>query len=632
MDRQQGIGFLLLFAILVSWYFVTAPSAEEIERQQRIQDSIKLAQTEQVALQEETKEKVSSIQTESALQVDAPQETVENDSSVVANTPTPKVAQEYTLENDKIKLTFSSKGGLIKDAILKDYEKWEVEEDKSTTKSPLHLMEDDKNRFEFLLPTKSQGKVSTQDLYFDAQTAENSITFKAKTNTGSTIIQRYTITEDYLVDYDVTIEDGNRLLDPTAEAMELRWHQYLDKIESNTNFEKFYSSVYFKAKDDDSDYCNCRTDDEEELDKENIHWVSHVNQFFNASLISKQANMKNGKFETRQLEDSDDLKLVKSSVELPLAGNANPSYAFQWYIGPNEFNTLHAYDIGLEEVIPFGRSIFGSINRWVIRPSFDFLSRFIGSKGVVIIVLIFILKMLLYPLMFRMLKSQAKMGALKPEIEEIKKKFSDDPQKQQLETMKMYREYGTSPLGGCMPMLLQMPIWYALFRFFPASIRFRQEPFLWANDLSSYDVLTYLPFEIPAFGSHLSLFTILWALSTIAYTYYNTKHMDMSANPAMKYVQYLMPVMFLVFFNNYASGLTCYMFFSNLINVAQTIVTKRFVFDNDKIRNELMSEKSKPKKAKSGFQQRLEEAMKQQQEVQKKRNQQAANQRKKKRK
>lgn len=224
------------------------------------------------------------------------------------------------------------------------------------------------------------------------------------------------------------------------------------------------------------------------------------------------------------------------------------------------------------------------------------------------------------------------MGALKPEIEEIKKKFSDDPQKQQLETMKMYREYGTSPLGGCMPMLLQMPIWYALFRFFPASIRFRQEPFLWANDLSSYDVLTYLPFEIPAFGSHLSLFTILWALSTIAYTYYNTKHMDMSANPAMKYVQYLMPVMFLVFFNNYASGLTCYMFFSNLINVAQTIVTKRFVFDNDKIRNELMSEKSKPKKAKSGFQQRLEEAMKQQQEVQKKRNQQAANQRKKKRK
>lgn len=226
--------------------------------------------------------------------------------------------------------------------------------------------------------------------------------------------------------------------------------------------------------------------------------------------------------------------------------------------------------------------------------------------------------MALYPLMYKTLYSQAKMGALKPELAHLKEKYKDDMQKQQMETMKIYREYGVSPLGGCLPMLLQMPIWYALFRFFPASITFRQEPFLWATDLSTYDVLFNLGFEIPFFGSHVSLFTLLWAVSTIVYTYYNMQNVDLSANPAMKYVQYIMPIMFLAFFNNYASGLTCYMFFSNLINIIQTVVTKNYIFDESKIREELLKEKAKPKK-KSGFQAKLEEAMRQQQAIQEQR-------------
>ncbi len=635
MDKQQGIGFLLLFVLLVAWYFVTAPSAEEIARQQQIQDSIQLVQAQQTELPEEAKEEINALQNEKAAisSIQADPAPAEADTTIVEEKPAAKqVSSLHTIENEKLKITFDSKGGVIKEAILKDYEKWELTEDKSTNKLPLKLMEDKKNRFEYLLPTNGSGQVSTQDLYFEVQEIDKGITFTAQTNTGASIQQTYKFVDDYLLDYNVDFKEANKLFQAGTQSIKFRWHQYLDKIEQNVNFEKYYSSVYFKAKDEDSDYCNCRSDDEESLDADNIHWISHVNQFFNSSIIAKNANMQNGQFETKVLEDSDDLKLIKSSVDLPINGGVNESLAFQMYLGPNEFNELRTYEIGLEEVIPFGNSIFGSINRWIIRPSFDFLSKYIGSKGVVIIILIFLLKMLLYPLMFKMLKSQAKMGALKPEIAKIKEKFPDDQQKVQMETMKMYREYGTSPLGGCMPMLLQMPIWYALFRFFPASIRFRQESFLWAQDLSSYDVISYLPFEIPAFGSHLSLFTILWALSTIAYTYYNTKHMDMSANPAMKYVQYAMPIMFLVFFNNYASGLTCYMFFSNLINVAQTIITKKFVFNDDKIRAELMKEKDKPKKSKSGFQARLEEAMKQQQEVQKKRNQQAANQKKKKRK
>jgi len=207
------------------------------------------------------------------------------------------------------------------------------------------------------------------------------------------------------------------------------------------------------------------------------------------------------------------------------------------------------------------------------------------------------------------------MGALKPRLEKLKAKFKDDPQQQQMETMKIYREFGVSPLGGCLPMVLQMPIFFALYRFFPASIEFRQASFLWATDLSSYDVFAQLGFTIPFYGAHVSMFTLLWAITTVIYTYYNTKHMDMSANPAMKYMQYFMPIMFLFFFNNFAAGLTCYMLFSNLINISQTIITKNYIIDQDKIKKELEDYKKKPKK-KGGFQQKLEKALKEQQKLQ----------------
>jgi len=217
-----------------------------------------------------------------------------------------------------------------------------------------------------------------------------------------------------------------------------------------------------------------------------------------------------------------------------------------------------------------------------------------------------------------MLYSQAKMAALKPQIEALKKKIGDDSQAQQVETMKLYRETGVNPLGGCLPMVIQMPIWIALYRFFPASIEFRQESFLWATDLASFDVITWLPIDVWFYGEHISLFTILWAVSTVAYSYYNSKHMDMSANPAMKYVQYLMPIMFLFFFNSFAASLTCYMFFSSLFNIAQTLITKNVIINKDKVEKELSEYKKKPKK-KGGFQSRLETALKQAQDAQEQR-------------
>jgi len=616
MDKTQGIGVLLIFAVLAIYYTYTAPSEAEIARYEFVQDSI--AQAEVQLKNQETITAPSAAQPVVTDSVKLEQYSSTHGPFANAMVGSSEIV---TLENEFLKLSIDSKGGKIKEAELKKH--YKITEDSAyvQSKSLLKLLEDEKNKFEYIIPTNSYGKINTSDLFFKPQLNGQQLTMTADLGGGKSIVQKYSLKDSsYNVDYALKLNGINQLMD--SPSIKMKWHNYLDRLELNTNFEKYYSTIYFKETNEDSDYCNCRSDDKEETEEQRLEWVSNVNQFFNTSIIPKNKKFENGVFETiMQEDDSEDMKLLKSEFDIPLDQTTNESVEMSLYIGPNEFERLQLYDNDLEQIIPFGRSIFGSINRWVIRPAFNWLSRFMSSKAIVIIVLIFILKMLLYPLMYKMLHSQAKMGLLKPELAHLKTKFKDEPQKVQMETMKVYREYGVSPLGGCMPMLLQMPIWYALFRFFPASITFRQEPFLWATDLSSYDVFMRLPFEIPMFGAHISLFTILWAVTTIIYSYYNMRHMDMSANPAMKYVQYFMPITFLFFFNTYASGLTCYMFFSNLFNIAQTVITRKFVFKDEKLRAELDQQKNKPKK-KGGFQQKLEEAMKQQQAKAKKGGQQ----------
>ncbi len=373
----------------------------------------------------------------------------------------------------------------------------------------------------------------------------------------------------------------------------------------------------FKEVDDDMSYCGCQGDDTQEEEKP-IKWVAHSNQFFNAALIADNGFGSMVSSTTMPAEDEKFLKKLTSDLAVPYSDNS--TFGMSFYTGPKEYNRLSAVggednNLELEETIAYGRSILGTINRYVIRPLFGLFSGFIGNKGIVILIITILIKLLLFPLTYKMLYSQAKMAALKPQIEALKKKIGDDSQAQQVETMKLYRETGVNPLGGCLPMVIQMPIWIALYRFFPASIEFRQESFLWATDLASFDVITWLPFNIPFYGAHISLFTILWAVSTVAYSYYNSKHMDMSANPAMKYVQYLMPIMFLFFFNSFAASLTCYMFFSSLFNIAQTLITKNVIINQDKVERELADYKKKPKK-KGGFQSRLETALKQAQDAQ----------------
>lgn len=618
MDRNTIIGLLLIFALLMAWQQYMKPKAKAAQEEKRLQDSITQVQ-QRAALKDKPK-------TEATAQAQAP---VAVPDSVKAAQQASQLgvfgpaasgkAKEYTLENDVIKIVFTSKGGRIQYAEMKQHFKVDEDDKKKEVKTPLRLLEDTKNKFEYLLPAagSAKGVVSSNDLFFTVEEAPNRLVFRADAGEGRFFEQSYTLSPDnYTLDYDIRFEGFSAIAPGGTSEIKLNWVNYLDKLEKNHRFERNYSTVYFRPADDSPDYCSCTGDDSKDKNSVPLKWVSHANQFFNTALVADNS-FKGAVMETKMLDEADEnLKKVRSEIRIPIKGDGAEAFGMTMYLGPNEFNRLRAIGYNLEDVIPFGRSILGSINRWVVRPVFNFLLGLIGTKGIVILILTLIVKMAVYPLTYRMLYSQSKMAALKPQLAHLKERYKDDAQQQQVETMKIYREYGVNPLGGCLPSLLQMPIWIALYRFFPAAIEFRQAGFLWATDLSSYDVALRLPMELPmGFGSHLSAFTFLWAISTLVYTYYSTRDMDFSTNPAMKYMQYVMPLFFLGFFNSYASGLTLYLLFSNLITIAQTIITRNYIIDKDKILAMMEEHRKKPKK-KSGWQERLDQAMKEQQRIQ----------------
>jgi YidC/Oxa1 family membrane protein insertase len=531
--------------------------------------------------------------------------------------------QVETLENEMVKITFSSKGGRIKEVLLKKFEKISADQAGVETRNPLLLLEDANNRFEYELPVlgAANGKVLSSDLYFTASKNGNTLTFRADAGQGRYFEQIYTLSADnYALDYQLRANGLQGVL--AQNQLRLNWVNHLDKLEKNQAYERTMSSVYFKKASASADYCDCRSSAVESLGQEPVEWFAHSNQFFNSSLQAKGFNFREFTGETLMLTDNDpDLKVLKTSTLVPFE---NGIAQMTLYSGPNEFERLRAFGTTLEDIIPFGASLFGAINRWVIHPIFEVLSKFIGSKGIIILMLTLLVKLLVYPLTYRMVLSQSKMSALKPQLEALKKKLGDDQQAMSVETMKLYSTYGVNPLGGCLPVLLQMPIWFALYRFFPASIEFRQQSFLWATDLSSFDSIMQLPFHLPfGAGSHLSLFTLIWVVTTLWYTWYSMKQMDSTSMQSeqmkvMKYMQYAMPVMFMFFFNAFASGLTLYLCFSNILNIGQTVVTKQFLIDNDKIRAKLEANKNKPKKT-GGWRDKFEQAMKEQQRVQEER-------------
>lgn len=621
MDRNQTIGIILITVLIFAWSIFTAPSQEEIEVAKRQQDSIeqvqRALQADSLAMPVDDIEPTNPDK-EILEQFDLADSAQRTQAVTLLGPFADRLsgdAREFTLENSDLKVTIDGKGAQIKSVELKQYRKIRKGPEGITLDEPVLLLADEKNKISWHLPfgNPSGNETLSDRLYFESlSSSDNEIVLEANGAGGKKVRFKYWLDESgYELHQEVSLEGIDQ--DKVNQPITMDWVDYLDKIEQNDTYEKIYSTVYFKENEEDPDYCSCRSDDQESISQP-IQWVSHANQFFNSTIIPEES-FRNGTFETVTLdENSDDLKLLKTKVDLKEPGSSSAIYALNWYIGPNDFEKLAAFDNELEMIIPFGWSIFGTINRWVVRPLFNFFLQLIGSQGIAIILLTLLVKFALYPLTYKMLHSQAKMSVLKPEIEKIRNKFKDKPQDQQVEMMKLYREFGVNPLGGCLPMVLQMPIWFALYRFFPASLEFRQASFWWAHDLSSFDAITFLPFEIPFFGSHVSLFTLLWSATMLIYAVYNTRLMDptTASNPMLKYMQYVTPVMFIFFFNNYASGLTCYLFFSTLTNIIQTVGTKEIIFDDKKILAELEANKSKPKK-KSAFQERLEAAMKEQQ-------------------
>jgi YidC/Oxa1 family membrane protein insertase len=611
MDRNNIIGFALLAILFTIWITVNNNNTEKNQILKKQQDSIAVAKQNQHIADSLKAFQLTSAKPDSAKQV-------------LSDTAAQNIVQkpmDVTIENDLMALTVTNVGAKIKGIHLKKYKTSSEDKKGDEVRDPLYLQNAPENIQEYILPLSNGNLLKTGSLPSQVEKIENKIVVKTALPNNATLEQSYRLDEaTYQIDYEVKIV-GNPGLD-VSKPVSIRWVDNLTRLEKNYTYERTYSTLYFKEVGESSDYISYSKDKTLKLEGKKLEWISNVNQFFNSSWIPDKP-FENAELTIKQgVGEEKYLKRTEAVVSIPAEFNNGGVFKMKMYTGPNDFERLRAYNNNLDDVIQFGSSILGSINKWVIRPIFTFLGSFLSSQGLVIFLLTLFVKLALWPLTYKMIYSQSKMSSLKPKLDKLKAKYGDDSQKIQMETMALYREFGVNPLGGCLPMVLQMPIWFALYRFFPAAIEFRQAPFLWATDLSSYDVFFKFPFHVPMLGSHLSLFTVLWTVTTLLYTWYNFKKIDTTstaANPALKYMQYIMPVFFMAFFNSFASGLTCYLVFSNIINIVQTLVTKNYLISQDKIERELENYKKKPKK-KGGFSERLGEMMKEQQRVAEQRN------------
>ena len=511
--------------------------------------------------------------------------------------------EESFLENDKLKITFSNKGGRITSVLLKEFETYDS--------LPLQLFDADSSRLNLQFST---GKaIETSELYFESKNEGNSMSMKLLVDANHYIEYVYTIYDDYLIDFDINLVGMEKLIPSGVNYMNLQWQMKTPQTEKSKSNQDMYTGLQYQySADDEVDYLSFTSSDEEKI-KSKLNWVAFKQQFFSCIFIAKDGFEKPTYLSSEKKGNSKYIKDLSAQFELPYKHKNNEQLNFQFYFGPNHYKILKSYNAGFEELIPLGWGIFGWVNQYIIINIFDFLSKYMSNYGLIILLLTIIIKLALSPFTYKAYLSQAKMKVLKPEIDKISEKHKKkDPMKVQQETMALYRKAGVNPMGGCLPMLFQFPILIAMFRFFPASIELRQKSFLWADDLSSYDSIMSLPFEIPFYGAHVSLFTLLMAVSTILYTRMNTQAMG-GQMAQMKWMMYLMPVMFLGFFNNYASALSYYYFLANMFTFGQQFFMKRFI-DEDAILVQIEANKKKPAKPKSKFQKKLEEMQRRQEQ------------------
>ena len=622
-DINSLIGFVLLGALMMFWLYNNQPTPEELEKQRTEfkQDSIQKAQ--QIATPSKPIEDtaITAVNpTDSLATVNA-----QNALGAFAYSATlaSAKANETVIENDLVKITVSNKGGQITEVELKDF--------KTHDQKPLYIIKDANASFNINFGTTDNRILNTKDLFFEPTLTNNGenqlLSMKLKVDTNRYLEYYYEIKpNDYMIDFAIRSQGLNNVIN-TNQNLNLDWELNSYRNEKSGYAEDMYTWYYFKA-EDDVDYLS--KDDNETI--EDIDWVVFKQHFFTSILMS-DTPLQSAIVTTKSLvEDKlkDTILNRQFTLTAPLSMKSGElNYAMNMYYGPSDYKILKQYEnTDLDETVDLGWGIFGFINRVIFIPVFSFLSSFMGNFGLLIILMTIVVRILMSPAVYKSYLSSARMKVLRPEMKAINDKLpgKENAMKRQQETMALQRKAGVSPLSGCIPALVQMPIFFALFKFFPTNIELRQKSFLWVPDLSSYDVIANLPFDIPMYGNHISLFPILASVAIFFYMKMNqSQQMNMQAptqegmpdmQKMMKYMIYLSPVFMLIFFNNYASSLSLYYFISNLLTIAIMLVIKNFVIDEDKIHAQIQENKAKPEKKKSKFRERLDTAMKQAQDQQ----------------
>lgn len=527
-------------------------------------------------------------------------------------------AEDVSIENDLIKIIFSSKGAQVKSVVLKKF--------KDFSKNPLMLVENSQE-INYTFDTKTGNKIQTKDLYFTTKQNGNIVVFSTPLSGGKSIEITYNLNaESYLVDYNVNFKNLNSELSSTTNNITLDWQLNTQIHEQDIKSEKQKSTVFWKTEDDKVSHLAIGRSKDETIEN-NSKWLSFRQRFFNVTLLNSASSFNN--IEVSSTINNDDTTLVAhfdGKINLPVTvENSSSEYALQFYYGPNDYRLLKKLKNGMENIVDLSADFFlfrwvKWINAWLIIPLFNFLEKFIPNYGIIILIMTLIIKLLLMPLTLKSYVSMAKTKLLKPELEELKEKYKDDTAGYSRAQMELYSKAGVSMFGGCLPMLLQMPFLLAMFYFFPSSIELRQESFLWAQDLSTFDTVPFLTWarNIPLLGHHLSIFTVLMTASSLLMAKFNPQMQSQPSQPGMemmKYMPYIFPFFLLFLFNSFPAALTYYYFLSNMITFGQQIIINKFFIDEDKLHAQIQENKKKPKK-KSGFAARMEEIYKQQQQLQ----------------
>lgn len=628
MDKNTILGFVLIGLILIGFSVLNRPSEAEIAQQQRYNDSIALVQRAEIAKQEQLTKQQTIQQPIDSLQ-SATDTTVLTDVFGAFDVAARGEEKTVVLENELVKLAISTKGGRIVSAQLKKYQ--------THDSLPLVLFNAEESNMGFTIVTNNNRVVNTSNLFFEQNgtitkdnTGNQTLTMRLKTSTNAYLDYIYVLpANDYMMSFSLKANALNTVMPTGTNSLEMQWASKIRQQEKGHTFEDRYSQVHYKFVADDVETLSATGDDEKKLPNK-VKWVSYSGQFFSSIFIANEAFTSSTIKSVKETEGSGYLKSYTSDMVVGFDPTGKTSSDFKLYFGPNQYKILSAYDkdlkgedrLLLRSIIPLGWGIFGWVNRFAIIPMFNFFSTFISNFGLIILLMTAAIKLILFPLTYKSYISSAKIRVLKPEIDEINVRIpAEKMAERQKATMELYNKVGVSPMSGCIPTLLQMPILFAMFSFFPAAIELRQESFLWATDLSSYDAIvswsTYIPLISPYFGNHISLFTLLMTVTTIVYTKLNmanTPTTDQMGGAMMKWMMYLMPVMFMFMFNSYASGLSYYYFISTLMSIVQTYAIRATV-DEKKLLAQLHAKrnakKAAPKKS-GGFMERLEKMQREQ--------------------